>query len=244
MPRHSALPTSLFFDDLFRFCDLFSIRVSDLSESRPNLNALSIHHVRLAKPQRQPAPNPVCRGSKRLGVNLDAADATNSPLFGAVKRVNSNSLFGGPTYEAAKANNTSALTGSTNSFLDKIYPGDRESGGADIQKALKANQQGFAIQGNRRVRQPSQDISVPGLEDVGKTAQDMAAQNSAYQGPLPIPHAEEDDGCRGRRQRPRASACGADSHVARGREGTVSPFGHSAPAPAAAELLHCPKAAL
>lgn len=123
--------------------------------------------------------------AKRLGVNLDAADATNSPLFGAVKRVNSNSLFGGPTYEAAKANNTSALTGSTNSFLDEIYPGDRESGGADIQKALKANQQGLQSKATTGFDSLPQDIPVPGLEDVGKTAQDMAAQNSAYQGLFP-----------------------------------------------------------
>jgi hypothetical protein len=123
--------------------------------------------------------------AKRLGVNLDAADATNSPLFGAVKRVNSNSLFGGPTYDAAKAHNTSALTGSTNSFLDQMYPGDRESGGTAIQKALKQNQSSLQSRATAGFDSLPQNISVPGLEDVGKTAQDMAAQNSAYQGLFP-----------------------------------------------------------
>ena len=123
--------------------------------------------------------------AKNLGVNLDAADATNSPLFGAVKRVNSNSLFGGPTYDAAKARNTAALTGSTDQFLNQIYPGDRESGGVAIQKALQSNQQRLYGSAQQGFDSLPQDIHIPGLEDVGKTAQDIARENSAYQGLFP-----------------------------------------------------------
>jgi hypothetical protein len=119
--------------------------------------------------------------AKRLGVNLDAADATNSPLFGAIKRVNSNSLFGGPTYEAAKGQNTSALTGSTDNFLTGLYDGDRESGGAAIQKALKRNQQGLYGSATDGFESLPQNIPIPGLADVGKTAQVIARQNSPYQ---------------------------------------------------------------
>jgi hypothetical protein len=123
--------------------------------------------------------------AKNLGVNLDAADATNSPLFGAVKRVNSNSLFGGPTYEAAKARNTSALTGSTDQFLNQLYPGDRESGGVAIQKALQSNQHGLYGSAQQGFDSLPQDIHIPGLAEVGKTAQDIARENSAYQGLFP-----------------------------------------------------------
>jgi hypothetical protein len=123
--------------------------------------------------------------AKRLGVNLDAADATNSPLLSAVKRVNSNSLFGGPTYDAAKAHNTSALTGSTNRFLDQMYPDDRESGGLAIQNSLKRNQQGLYGSASEGFESLPQNIPIPGLEDVGKTAQVIARQSSAYQGLFP-----------------------------------------------------------
>jgi hypothetical protein len=123
--------------------------------------------------------------AKRLGVNLDAADATNSPLFGAVKRVNSNSLFGGPTYEAAKGQNTSALTGSTDRFLTGLYDGDRESGGLAIQKALQRNQQGLYGSATDGFESLPRNIPIPGLEEVGKTAQSIVRQNSAYQDLFP-----------------------------------------------------------
>jgi hypothetical protein len=102
-----------------------------------------------------------------------------------VKRVNSNSLVGGPAYEAAKANNTSALTGSTNSFLDGLYPDDRESGGVAIQNALKRNQQGLYSTAQQGFDSLPQDVPIPGLAEVGKTAQDIGRQNAAYQDLFP-----------------------------------------------------------
>jgi hypothetical protein len=144
---------------------------------------------------RGPINEPIAGGSltpaaryasaKRLGVNLDAADATNSPFLGTVKRVNSNSLLGGPAYDAAKASNTSALTGSTNNFLDQMYPDDRESGGLAIQKALQSNQQGLYGSATQGFESLPQDIHIPGLEEVGKTAQDIGRENSVYQSLFP-----------------------------------------------------------
>ena len=123
--------------------------------------------------------------ARNLGVNLDAADATNSPVLGLVKRVNSNSLLGGPAYDAAKANNTSALTGSTKSFLDQMYPDDRESGGLAIQNALKRNQQGLYGSATEGFESLPQDVPIPGLAEVGKTAQDIGRENAAYQNLFP-----------------------------------------------------------
>jgi hypothetical protein len=123
--------------------------------------------------------------AQRLGVNLDAADATNNPFLKGVKKVNENSLFGGNSYENLAAKNTSALQGSTDSFLNKIYPGDREQGGADIQKALKANQEGLQASATAGFDSLPQNVPIPGLAEVGKTAQTISRQNAAYQNLFP-----------------------------------------------------------
>jgi hypothetical protein len=123
--------------------------------------------------------------AKSLGVNLDAADATNSGILKGVKKINENSLLGGNSYEKLGAANTSALQGSTDNFLNGLYQGDRESGGRTIQSALKANQQGLYSTAQNGFDSLPQDVPIPGLAEVGKTAQDIAQQNSAYQNLFP-----------------------------------------------------------
>jgi hypothetical protein len=123
--------------------------------------------------------------AKNLGVNLDAADATNSSLLKNVKKLNENSLLGGNSYEKLGAANTSALQGSTDNFLSGMYPGEREEGGLAIQKALKQNQTALQSKATAGFDSLPQNIPMPGLYEVGKTAQNMAAQNSAYQGLFP-----------------------------------------------------------
>lgn len=125
------------------------------------------------------------QAAKRLGVNLDAADATNSPLLGNVKKIGENSLAGGHLYDASKAANTSALSGATDNFLDRLYEGDRESGGKAIQDALKQNQGGLQARSTAGFDSLPQDVPLPGLKEVGKRAQGMAAENARYQAMFP-----------------------------------------------------------
>lgn len=123
--------------------------------------------------------------AQNLGVNLDAADATNSGLLKNVKKLNEHSLLGSNSYEKLGSANTSALQGSTDNLLTRLYDGDRESGGAEIQKALKNNQQRLYGSATDGFESLPQNIPIPGLEDVGNTARVIARQNSAYQDLFP-----------------------------------------------------------
>jgi len=111
--------------------------------------------------------------AKALGVNLDAADATNSPMLKAIKHVNENSLFGGPRYETLKGRNIGALQDSTSGLLDSMYAGDRESGGRIIQDALRSNHSGLrtgAESGFERLSSETQGQRIPGAPHVGESA--------------------------------------------------------------------------
>jgi hypothetical protein len=111
--------------------------------------------------------------AKELGVNLDAADATNSPKLQAVKHLNENSLFGGPRYEKLKGQNTGALQDVTEGLLDSMYTGDRESGGRMIQDALKTNQGGLrsgAEAGFQQLSDATKGTRIAGAPAVGDMA--------------------------------------------------------------------------
>jgi hypothetical protein len=123
--------------------------------------------------------------ANNLGVKLDAADATNSGPLKMIKKVNENSLLGGGLYDKLSAANDSALQGSTDNFLNKMYPGEREEGGLAIQKGLQANQADLQSRATKGFDSLPQDIPVPGLKEVGKTAQNLASENSAYHGLFP-----------------------------------------------------------
>jgi hypothetical protein len=112
--------------------------------------------------------------AKSLGVNLDAADATNSTPLKIVKKVNENSLLGSSAYDAARTANTGALNTSTNDFLDSLSPTDREAGGKTIQSALQRNQQGLktgAEQGFQQLTDETKGLPMQGSPAVGSKAQ-------------------------------------------------------------------------
>lgn len=123
--------------------------------------------------------------AKNLGVNLNAADATNHTPLKVVKSLGENSLLGAPAYDASRAANMGALNGSTGDFLDSLYQGDRQNGGSAIQNALKSNQSGLQSRSTEGFEALPQDIPLPGLEDVGKRAQQMGEDNEAYQDLFP-----------------------------------------------------------
>lgn len=112
-------------------------------------------------------------GAKDLGVQLDAADATNSPKLKAVKHLNENSLFGGPRYESLKGRNTNALQESATDLLDGMYSGDRESGGRVIQDGLRRNHANLrtgAENGFEQLSEQTQGNKINGAPGVGETA--------------------------------------------------------------------------
>lgn len=123
--------------------------------------------------------------AKSLGVDLDVADATASPLLGNVKRSGQNSLLGGHLYDAKKAANTGALKNSMDEFLKGMYPNDREAGGGEVLKGLQRDQQGLQGKSEEGFEALPKDIPLPGLEKVGARAQEMGEQNADYQDMFP-----------------------------------------------------------
>jgi hypothetical protein len=122
------------------------------------------------------APRMRFEAAKRLGVNLDAADATGNPFLGNLKKINENSLFGGHLYDNLKTANTGALQGSTDSFLNDLYEGDRESGGRDILDALRNDQHNLksgAESGFEQLTEQTKGKPVKGAPAVGKTAKSL-----------------------------------------------------------------------
>lgn len=75
--------------------------------------------------------------AKGLGVNLDAAAATNGTIPKVARFMGKDSLSGGPTYDANKAANSGALSDATTSQLGKMSPLDAEAGGNLISANLR-----------------------------------------------------------------------------------------------------------
>lgn len=116
------------------------------------------------------------QSAKALGVNLDAADATNSGPLKMVKKVNENSLFGSGQYDNARARNISALRTSTDNFLEGMYPGDMQEGGTAIRDALRRNQQDLrngAESGFQQLTEQTQGQPMQGSPAVGQKAQSL-----------------------------------------------------------------------
>lgn len=114
--------------------------------------------------------------ARRMGVSLDAADATNAPVPSALKRIGENSLAGGHVYDALKAGNTSALSGSFDRFLNSLYNSDREMGGRDIQGALKTDQarlKSGAEEGFDALTEQTKGVPIRSAPAVGETARSL-----------------------------------------------------------------------
>lgn len=123
--------------------------------------------------------------AQRLGVNLDAADATNSPLLKGLKSYNENSLLGANSYDKLHAANTSALQGSTEGLLDSMYPGGREEGGVDIQKALKSDQSKLYGDATSGFESLPHDHPLPLAENLGAYAKQLGDKQAGYYDQFP-----------------------------------------------------------
>ena len=75
--------------------------------------------------------------AKRLGVDLPAAQATNSPLLRGLDWWNREGLLSAPMHEELAAKNANAITSATDKLTQQMSPVDAETGGKIVQKDLK-----------------------------------------------------------------------------------------------------------
>jgi hypothetical protein len=78
------------------------------------------------------------QAAQRVGVNPNAADATNSPLLDATRRANEHSAAGGHLYAQNNAANQTALTNATTDLADAHSTQAPETSGSLIESRLKA----------------------------------------------------------------------------------------------------------
>ncbi|MCU1247098.1 MAG: hypothetical protein JWQ49_127 [Edaphobacter sp.] len=125
--------------------------------------------------------------AKTLGVNLDAADATNNGFLKGVKTLNQNSLAGAGKYEALHNANVTALGDATDATLDQMHPGDRQSGGQTIQQALKADHQNLKTEADWNYKDLDRQVGAAPIDaaPLGKAAADILNQQAEYQKMFP-----------------------------------------------------------
>jgi hypothetical protein len=113
------------------------------------------------------------QAAKRVGVNLDLSDATNSAIPRNVKAFGQDSLAGNGVYERAKVSNIGALNNAADQTLEGFSPYDRETGGVKLQEALKTNQEALKTasnEGHGEIQRKYGDMPVSDprtLSDVG-----------------------------------------------------------------------------
>jgi hypothetical protein len=121
--------------------------------------------------------------AKKLGVNLNAADATNSPTLGMVRQLNEHSLMGSPTYDAARASNVNALQKAADTTLDAMSPLSREEGGTVIKKNLESDRQRLESGATERYQDLSAamgDRPMEGSEALGKLASKIKDEEDPF----------------------------------------------------------------
>jgi hypothetical protein len=120
---------------------------------------------------------------KSMGINPDAAEATNSPFLKTVKKVNQNSLTAAPIYERTAAGNVQALQDFTGNTLDTMSPLSPEEGGAAVQKGLLRHQgelKQAATTGFNALDTQVGDKPIPGAKGLQQQAKNIVAQNAEY----------------------------------------------------------------
>lgn len=118
-----------------------------------------------------------------MGISPDAAEATNSPVLGALKKFNENSLTASPIYADAQRSNVGKLDLYTGKTLNEMSPLPPEAGGAEVQRGLLAHHaelksqatQGFTQLDDQLGNQPI--LGAPGLRN---TARRILSENAPY----------------------------------------------------------------
>lgn len=119
-----------------------------------------------------------------MGVNLDTAQATNSPVAMRAKDITENSLGGASKFEANKTANTQALQAQTQKILDTAAPSDmsREDFGNAAKSRLLAHQQEMNDTAGSIYTSLDHDLgaTTPDPSAVRGAAQKIVADNKAY----------------------------------------------------------------
>lgn len=119
---------------------------------------------------------------KKVGVQPNAAEATNSTPLNIAEKVNQNSLTAAPTYAQARAANIKALNDYAEDVLSKMSPMGAEEGGAAVQQGLRtaqANLQNQAAQGYLNLDRQVGARKLPGA-GLQQTAKFIHDQNVDY----------------------------------------------------------------
>jgi hypothetical protein len=120
---------------------------------------------------------------QRVGVQPNAAEATNSTPLNMAERVNQNSLTAQSTYVRARAANLAALNRFANRVLDTMSPQSPEEGGAAVQQGLlkaHADMKEAATAAYRDLDDQVGDQPLPGAAGLRQQAQAILDANAPY----------------------------------------------------------------
>jgi hypothetical protein len=122
--------------------------------------------------------------AKAQGVNLDTAQATNSPVAMGAKRVTEHSLVGSSKFEANNAANVEALHAHSEKLLNDATPVDmsREDFGNQAKKALANHQQELNATAGDIYKKLDADIGTtrPDASSIKEAAQAIVKENKGY----------------------------------------------------------------
>jgi hypothetical protein len=120
---------------------------------------------------------------KNMGLQPNAAEATNSTPLNRVETYNQNSLTAQPTYNAARAANLKALNRFTVRLLDDLTPAGPEEGGAAVQQGMlksHADLKAAATEAYKDLDAQVGDQPLPGAAGLRQQAQAILDENAPY----------------------------------------------------------------
>jgi hypothetical protein len=133
----------------------------------------------------EPPLTPAARyaSMQNMGLQPNAAEATNSTPLNMAEKVNQNSLTAAPTYAAARAANLAALKRFTDRTLDAMSPYGPEEGGAAVQQGLlqgHADLKTAATEAFKNLDAQVGDQPMPGAAGLRQQAQAILDENAPY----------------------------------------------------------------
>jgi hypothetical protein len=120
---------------------------------------------------------------KSVGVQPDAAEATNSTPLNAAKWLNENSLTSQANYTRAHASNLAALNRFTDRLLDTMSPVGSEEGGAAVQQGLLASHADLKAAATEAFKDLDSQVGnqpLPGAAGLRQQAQAILDENAPY----------------------------------------------------------------
>ncbi len=154
--------------------------LADLAESK--LRPVLAGDVNAPIPGTDVTPAARYESMKEMGLQPNAAEATNSTPMNMVEKVNQNSLTAARTYADARASNLAALNEYTRDLLNSMSKQGPEEGGAAVQQGLRNAQSGLqkdAAQGFSDLDEAMGSRKLSGMT-LQQTAKNIYDSYSAY----------------------------------------------------------------